>query len=58
MTVRIRHTLKDIDTRRLAAILTPALLAPARDGMPESSKPGTWWVRWGEANQTDGVHLN
>ncbi len=49
MTVRIPSLLL-LDQKKLAAILTPALLAPARDDAPQGSKAGTSWVRWGEAH--------
>ena len=56
MTVRIRQI--ELDTRRLAAILTPVLLSPARDDAPTDEKVGVAWLRWGDANLWADAHLN
>jgi hypothetical protein len=60
MTVRIRHPHLEIDNRRLAAILTPALLSPAKDDAPQAKgrKPGIAWLQWGDANQRECAHLD
>lgn len=51
MTVRIPQMLLQLDNRRLAAILTPALLAPASDdAAPKAGKVGTGWVRFCDAH--------
>lgn len=60
MTVRIPQSLVALDNRRLAAILTPALLSPANDDSPEArvQRAGTAWLRWGDANLLVGLHLS
>jgi hypothetical protein len=56
MTVRVRQL--DLDPRKIAAILTPALLSPPCDDALPDVKAGVAWLRWGDANQGSSTHLN
>ncbi len=58
MTVRVPRA--KLDPRILAALLTPALLSPARDDAPEAcaKKAGVAWLRWGDANHRDPTRFN
>ena len=56
MTIRIRPITirlhEELDDRKLAALLTPALLGLLSDDAPDGNlavKPGTTWVRWSSA---------
>ncbi len=58
MVIRLHHV--RIDIRKLAALLTPSLLSPNRDDAPTQQKPrpGSNWLRWGDANHSARAHLN
>jgi hypothetical protein len=49
-----------LDPRKLAALLTPALLARSVDDAPEAKacKVGTCWLRWGDVHHRGRAHLN
>ncbi len=49
-----------LDSRKLAALLTPALLARAVDDAPEAKarRVGTSWLRWGDVHHHGRAHLN
>ncbi len=58
MTVRLPAFLYQMDPRKLAALVTAALLSPAVDDAPSSGKPGGAWLRWGDAHCRIGAHLS
>lgn len=58
MTVRLPAFLYLLDPRKLAALVTAALLCPAVDDAPVAGKPGSSWLRWGDAHVRTGAHLN
>ncbi len=49
-----------LDPRKLAALLTPALIARAVDDAPEAKagKVGTCWLRWSDVHHRGQAHLN
>jgi hypothetical protein len=60
MIVRLPRLPIELDHRRLATLLTAALLSHAVDDAPEAqgSRAGVAWLRWGDANCRDRAHLN
>jgi hypothetical protein len=60
MTVRIPYSELEIDHRKLAAILTPALLSPTRDdaGEAKARRAGIGWLYWSEAHYRACTYLN
>jgi hypothetical protein len=53
MTLRIPNTFMEVDNRKLAALLTPALLTQATDDGPQTrtARIGTSWLVWSEAHK-------
>ena len=58
MTVRLPAFMMLVDPRKLAALVTAALLSPAIDDAPAGGKAGDIWLRWGDAHARAGAHLN
>ena len=58
MTVRVPAFMTLVDPRKLAALVTAALLSPADDDAPLAGKVGHTWLRWGDAHARAGAHLN
>ncbi len=58
MKVRLPAFLYLMDPRKLAALVTAALVSPAVDDAPVVGKPGSSWLRWGDAHFRAGAHLS
>jgi hypothetical protein len=58
MTVRLPAFLHFMHPRKLAALVTAALLFPSVDDAPDAGKPGSSWLRWGDVHFRAGIHLN
>ncbi len=58
MRVRLPAFLRSVDPRKLAALVTAALVSPAVDGARAERKPGSSWLTWGDAYLRGGAHLN